>query len=92
LQEYLRPQSKNLDLPPAGQWKTNLQVGYPKPDFAGTTEEFNGFRQFDPYRDLSNQHGSRVWRLPLRFSFAANKPEKSRKPSAPAAQCERQCP
>jgi len=32
LQEYLRPQSKNLDLPPAGQWKTNLQVGYPKPD------------------------------------------------------------
>jgi hypothetical protein len=34
--------------------------------------------------------GSRVWRLPVRFSFAANKPEKSRKPSAPAPLCERQ--
>jgi hypothetical protein len=33
--------------------------------------------------------GSRVWRLPVRFSFAANKPEKSRKPSAPAPLCER---
>jgi hypothetical protein len=32
----------------------------------------------------------RVWRLPVRFSFAANKPEKSRKPSAPASLCERQ--
>jgi hypothetical protein len=29
-------------------------------------------------------------RLPVRFSFAANKPEKSRKPSAPAPLCERQ--
>ena len=26
--------------------------------------------------------GRRVWRLPVRFSFAANKPGKSRKPSA----------
>jgi hypothetical protein len=33
---------------------------------------------------------SRVWRLPVRFSFAANKPEKSRKPSPPAPLCERQ--
>jgi hypothetical protein len=29
--------------------------------------------------------GRRVWRLPVRFSFAANKPGKSRKPSAPAS-------
>jgi hypothetical protein len=34
--------------------------------------------------------GSRVWRLPVRFSFAADKPEESRKPSAPAPLCERQ--
>jgi hypothetical protein len=31
-----------------------------------------------------------TWRLPVRFSFAANKQEKSRKPSAPAPLCERQ--
>jgi hypothetical protein len=34
--------------------------------------------------------GRRVWRLPVRFSFAANKPGKSRKPSAPAPLFERQ--
>jgi hypothetical protein len=56
-------------------------------------EEVGGRKSLSSRSRTDDGHqalGSRVWRLPVRFSFAANKPEKSRKPSAPAPLCERQ--